>query len=91
MCSAHHCRSPLSGLAASFRFELRDVADGNLPRLHLLRNAPDQIDVEQPIFERGALDLDVVGQIEAPLERARRDTLVQVLGIALVLLPAGRP
>ena len=79
----------LSGLAASFGFELRDVADGNFARLHLLRNAPDQVDVEQPVFEGGALDLDIVGEIESPFERARRDTLIQVLGVTLFLLPAG--
>jgi len=29
--------------------------------------------MEQAVLELGALDLDVVGELEAPLERARRD------------------
>jgi hypothetical protein len=66
-------QSRSSGLAASFRFQLGDVADRDVAWLQLVGNTPRQVDVEQPVLERGALDLDVVGQIEATLERARAE------------------
>ena len=48
------------------------VVDRNPARLHRLRNFALQIDQQEAVFEAGALDLDVVGQGELPLERACR-------------------
>jgi len=51
--------------------------DGNPTRLHGLRQLADQFDPEQAVVKRRSLDLDVVRQIELPLERPRRNPLVQ--------------
>ena len=75
-------------------FELMQVVrrcavDGDLPRLHGLGDLPDQFDLEQAIVERRALDLDVVGQVELPLERPGRDAAIEVVAFGLVgLLPS---
>ena len=57
--------------------------DGDPPRLHGLGNFPDQFDLEQAVVEGRVLDLDVVGQVELPLERAGRDAAVQVFAFGL--------
>ena len=72
-----------SGFSGSLCFKLTDVSDVDPPGLHPVRHAPDQIDMQKPVFERGALDLDIIGEVKAPFEGARRDTLVQVLGLVL--------
>jgi hypothetical protein len=51
----------------------RRTSDGDPPRLHGLGDLPDQSDLEQPVAERSVLDLDVVGQVELPLEGAGGD------------------
>src|SRR5207302_1276864 len=51
------------------------VADLDLPGLHRLRYLTDEIDVQQPVGEGRALDLDVIGQLEPALERTGRDAL----------------
>jgi hypothetical protein len=48
----------------------RGAVDRDLPRLHGLGDLPDQFDFEQTVVERRALDLDIVGQVELPLEGA---------------------
>ena len=45
-----------------------DVSDVDPTGLHPVRHASDEIDMEQPVFERGALHLDVIGEIETPFE-----------------------
>ena len=44
--------------------------------------------LQQPVVERGVLDLDVVGQVELPLEVPGRDTAVQELALGLFRLVA---
>src|ERR1043165_700128 len=67
-----------TGLSCGFQFGLvAACADRNFARLHRLRNAPHEIDLQQAALERGALDLDVVIQIEMALERTRRDALIK--------------
>ena len=78
-----------SGLAGSFRIQLGDVSDLDPPGLHAFRHASDQVDMEQPVFEGGVLDLDVIGEIETPLESPGRNSLVKVLGLLVVGLLAG--
>ena len=53
------------------------TGDGDPPRLHGLRNFTHKFDVKQAIFEGSPFDLNMVGQIELPLERAERDYMVQ--------------
>src|SRR5882757_9833110 len=69
---------------------LRGRADGDLHRARLLRlrHFTHQIDVQQPVHQRRAADLDVVGQLEATLEGAPGDAAMQE-GPALLLLLGG--
>src|ERR1700721_3043188 len=51
----------------------RCTVDGDPPRLHGLGDFADQIDLEQAVVEARALHLDVVRQVELPLEVPSRD------------------
>src|SRR5690606_9811978 len=65
-------------------------ADGDGTRLQALRHIAVKVDVEQAVLEVGALHLDVVGKLEATLEAARGDAVVQVLALLILrLLGAG--
>jgi hypothetical protein len=55
-------------------------------RPHRLGHLARQLDRQQPVLEPRVLHLDVVGELEAPLERAGRDAAVQVLRALLALL-----
>ena len=57
-------------------------------RLHGFRQLSYQVDVQQPILERCAFHLDVVGEIELAPERTAGDALVEVRVITLVRLAA---
>lgn len=61
--------------------------DCDTARLHRLGDFPPQFDGEQPVFEPGALDLDVIGQRELAFEAARRDAAMQE-GLAFFLVLA---
>src|SRR5580658_2549864 len=63
------------------------VGDADLARLRRLRDLAHEIDVQEPVLERGASDLDMLGELEDALERARRDALIEHL--ALLLLGLG--
>ena len=78
----------LSNLAGSLGFKAADVADVDPPRFHPLRHPSDKVDMQQPVFKRGAFDLDVVGKIEPPLEGPRGNSLIKVVGLTF-RLPAG--
>jgi hypothetical protein len=62
--------------------------DGDPPRLHGLRDFPNQLDLQQSVIERPALHLDVVRQIELPPEGAGRYTPIEVLAFVLFGLGA---
>jgi hypothetical protein len=65
------------------------AVDGDPPWLHGFGDLPDQFDLQQPIVERGVLDLDVVGQVELSRELTGRDAAVQELAIGFSgLLPS---
>ena len=57
--------------------------DRNLTRLHRLGELPHQIDLQKSALERGALHLDVVGEVEDAPERTCRDAMVEVLVLRL--------
>src|SRR5450759_733688 len=57
-------------------------------RLHCLRHLADQIDLQQPVLERGALHLDVVGEVKLTPKRTRGNPLIEVLVITLLGLAA---
>src|SRR5204863_7059928 len=65
---------------------LLTVADRDLAGLLGLGNLSHEIDVQEPVFEGRALHLDVIGELEDTLERARRDALVEHLTAVLVVL-----
>ena len=71
------CWEPVSRFAS---------ADVDFPRLHRLGDLADQLDGEQAVLQVGAAHLNMVGQREAPLERARGDAAIDVIGAALVRL-----
>src|SRR5205807_1955495 len=60
------------------------VADRDLARLLGLGDFTDQVDVQETVLQRSALDLDEVGELEDALEGTRRDPLIK--GFALVLV-----
>jgi hypothetical protein len=87
----HNEAGPPQGFRSSRRgFELMDVAavDGDPPRLHGLGDLPDQFDLQQAVVERGVLDLNVVSQVELPLELPGRDAAVQEFALGLIGLVA---
>ena len=43
-------------------------ADFDFPRLHRLRNLPRKLNLEQAVLERCSLDLDMILEVELPLE-----------------------
>src|SRR5437868_5162757 len=67
-------------------------ADIDLLRLHRLGDLTLELDREQTVLDVRATDLDMVGQREAPLERAGRNPAIDVVVALLfgfVLLAAG--
>src|SRR5262245_15714553 len=69
---------PLGGLALD-DLALSTVAGVDRPRLLRLRHLADEIDVQETVGQLGADDLDVVGELEPALERARSDAAIEVL------------
>ena len=47
--------------------------------------------MQEAVLERGALDLDVVGELEDALESARRDALIEHLAAVLLVLGCFSP
>jgi hypothetical protein len=62
--------------------------DGDPPRLHGFWNFPNQFDLEQAVVEGCILDLNVVGQVELPLEVPGRDAAIQELALGFLGLAA---
>src|SRR5882724_10919908 len=62
--------------------------DRNPARLHGLRQLTHQLDLQEPVFQRCACDLDIVGEVELVPERTSRDALEQVLVITVLYLAA---
>ena len=62
------------------RFDLQQLAgarDGDRPRFHRLRNLAHEIDVQESVLHDRALDLDMLGELEAALEAPRGNALIQ--------------
>ena len=62
--------------------------DGDSPGLYGFGDFADECDPEQAVVERRSLDLDVIGEVELPFERASRDTMIQIFVLVLVALAA---
>src|SRR5580704_9816101 len=103
-CRAHKRKRPESRGAAKIqpasasgsnlgRLDLQELAgtcDGDRPSLHRLRNLAHEVDVEEPVLQARAVDLDIVGELEATLEGSRGNALVEhlaglFLGVGLLL------
>src|SRR5208282_2515917 len=61
-------------------------ADLDLARLTLLRHLAHEVDMEEPVLHRSALDLDMVGKLETALERAPADAAMEELHFFIALL-----
>src|ERR1700731_3259793 len=67
------------------RLHLRGpVADGDGARLQFLGHIAHEVDVQQAILQRGALDLDAIGELEAPLKGAGADAAMQELALLVL-------
>ena len=71
------------GLRLTLDLRSRACVDLDLARLHRVRNLTHQIDGEQTILQVRVLDTHEIGQLEAALERARRDSHVQEVAVAI--------
>src|SRR5712671_7622374 len=63
-----------------------DAGDLDGPRLHRLRYLAHQVDMQQAVVEARAGHLDVVGEAEAPLERAPGNAAVQIAAVLILFL-----
>src|ERR1700716_8890 len=57
-------------------------------RLHGLRQMPLEVELQQAVLERRTFDLDIVREVEAPLERPARNAAVEIVGLTLLLVRA---
>src|SRR5215211_3390603 len=57
--------------------ELTGARDRNRPGLHRLWDFAHEVDVQKPILQARALNLDMVGELEATFEVPRGDALVE--------------
>lgn len=79
-------------LSGDFRLKLLRVpaTDRDGPGFLALRNVPDEIDVQQPVFEVGACHVDMISKLKASLEGAGGNATMQViLALGLGRLLAG--
>src|SRR5688500_2185968 len=72
-------RQVLGGLRLEHLRARLAVADRDLARLLRLGDLAHEVDVQEPVRELGARDLDIVGKLEAALEGAGRDALIEHL------------
>src|SRR6516165_8802806 len=63
------------------------LADRNLTRLLGFRNLAQKVNVEQAVLKARAGHMDMVGKLEAPLESAGCDALIEGLGFRLAFFP----
>src|SRR5580704_14330961 len=76
--------------------ELSGTCDGDRPSLHRLWNLAHEVDVEEPVLQARAVDLDIIGELEATLEGSRGNALVEhlpglILVVGLLLAPDRQP
>src|SRR2546423_14143486 len=76
---------PGSGRLGFEHLGLLAVADRNLAWLFRLGDLAHEVDVQEAVRELRAGNLDVVGKLEAALERAGRDALIEHLALVLAL------
>jgi hypothetical protein len=60
------------------------IVDRDPARLYGVRNLSNQLDLQQAVVKPCSLDLDVGGQSELPLERPRRDTLIEEFPLSVI-------
>src|SRR5271165_2959131 len=79
------------------RLALKDLLGGRYgyrPRLHRLWDHPQEVDLQEPVLQARALDLDMVGELEValkiPLGNALVDQVCALLITAALLIAADR-
>src|SRR5271166_6915453 len=79
------------------RLALKDLLGGrygNRPGLHRLWDHPQEVDLQKPVLQPRAPDLDMVGELEAsfkiPLGNALVDQVSALLTTAALLIAADR-
>src|SRR4051812_35192938 len=63
----------------------RAAVDRDLAGLLGFRDLADEIDVQEPVLQRRAGNLDAIGKLEAALERPGGDTLIEHFALTLRL------
>src|ERR1700693_3222653 len=91
--SGRECTSLPSRDLRGLAFELMHVAgrcavDGNPPRFHRLGDFPEQLDLQQAVLERGTPHLDIVCEVELPLEGPCGNAPIEVFVLGFVCLVA---
>src|SRR6185437_13828473 len=79
---------PLKESLGSFRIDdlrVRLGADRDLARLLAFGNLAHEVDMQEAVLEIRAANLDMVGELELALERARCDALIEHLAFLLFL------
>ena len=61
--------------------ELLACSDFDSARLHRIWDLPCELNLQQAVFKRSSLDLDMIFNVELTLEGSRRDPLIQELMI----------
>src|ERR1700722_8288026 len=56
---------------------------GYRPGLHRLRDHPQEVDLQKPVLQAGALDLDTVGELEVAFEIPLGNALVDQVALLL--------
>src|SRR5947207_3143661 len=74
-------RRRLRGLLVLDRLQLVAGPNGDPTRLLLLGHLAHEFDGQQAVLQPRLADLDVIGEVEAPLEGVRRNAPIEVLGV----------
>src|SRR5580765_3376529 len=84
-CGSMNQKDRLSGLLVLHLLLHRSAhVDRDTTGLHRLGYLPHQLDLEQTVLEGRAAHVDVVGEVELPAERPRRNPLVERVALGLV-------
>src|SRR5271166_5899923 len=68
------------------RLALKDLLGGRYgyrPRLHRLWDHPQEVDLQEPVLQARALDLDMVGELELTFEIPLGNALVDQVALLL--------
>src|SRR5580658_6230862 len=78
----------LGGLRLSFDHGDVGAVDRDAARLLLLGHDALEVEMQEAVLELGALDLDMLGELEAALERAACDALIEIARLLRLFIAA---